>query len=173
MKKPKTKALPEVLYYVAHYASPIGTIEIKGDDKGIASILFLDKVLPTSAHIHPTLQPCVAQLIEYFTSNRKTFDLKLNTKGTDYQERVWHTLKNVSFGKTATYLEISKRMLDANANRAVGNAIGKNPISIIIPCHRIIGSDGKLVGYSGSLWRKEWLLHHETGNIYGKQSSLF
>ena len=116
------------------------------------------------------LKKCVQQLDEYFTGNRKEFELTLSPKGTEFQGKVWTELLKVPFGKTRSYLEQSKKLGDVKAIRAVASANGRNPISIIIPCHRIIGSDGSLTGYAGGIWRKKWLLEHESGN---KQQSLF
>ena len=101
------------------------------------------------------------QLDAYFNGTRKEFDLQLDPEGTDFQKRVWKELLNVPFGKTRTYLEQSKKLGDIKAIRAVASANGKNPIAIIIPCHRILGSDGSLTGYASGLWRKKWLLEHE------------
>ncbi|MGZ4035714.1 MAG: methylated-DNA--[protein]-cysteine S-methyltransferase, partial [Bacteroidia bacterium] len=103
----------------------------------------------------------------------KEFGLKLNPQGSEFQKKVWNQLLEVPFGKTNSYLDISKKLGDPNATRAVGNANGSNPICIIIPCHRVIGSSGKLVGYSGGLWRKVWLLNHEKSITFGKQTELF
>jgi methylated-DNA-[protein]-cysteine S-methyltransferase len=159
--------------HLAYLSSPIGTIEIKGNEEGILSIYFLDDKKRTSNKIHPSLLNCVHQLEEYFTGERKQFDLKLNLEGTEFQNRVWNQLTKIPYGRTSTYLEISKKLGDALATRAVGNANGSNPISIIIPCHRVIGVNGKLVGYGGGLWRKEWLLKHEVNIVWGRQESLF
>ena len=159
--------------HTAYYLSPIGLIEITGNEDGIATVLFLEDKNNPSKIIHPSLKECAYQLDEYFVGIRKEFGLKLNPKGSEFQKKVWNKLEQVSFGKTRSYLQISKQMGDANATRAVGNANSKNPICIIIPCHRIIGNSGKLVGYSGKLWRKEWLLNHEKSVIFGKQTELF
>ena len=98
---------------------------------------------------------------EYFRKQRKVFELPLKPEGTDFQKKVWQALTQVPYGKTSTYKEIAERTGDLKAVRAVGGANRKNPIAIIIPCHRIIGSDNHLTGYAGGLWRKEWLLRHE------------
>ena len=153
-----------------YYKTPIGTAKIIGDINGISSVIVIDDDIDTSEIIPEYLKPCVQQLNEYFAGTRKQFDLKLNTSGTDFQKRVWNELLNVSFGKTRSYLEQSKKLGDAKAIRAVASANGKNPIWIIIPCHRIIGSDGSLTGYAGGLWRKKWLLAHESPS---PQQSLF
>jgi len=117
----------------------------------------------SAGEIPPCLQECVRQLEEYFQGQRRAFSLKLLPRGTEFQQRVWAQLLKVPYGSTASYRDIALALGDADAVRAVGSANGKNPISIIIPCHRIIGSDGKLIGYGGGVWRKEWLLRHERG----------
>jgi methylated-DNA-[protein]-cysteine S-methyltransferase len=159
--------------YLTYYSSPIGIIEITGNEDGIASLYFVDTKKDDSQIIPPLLKECVYQLDEYFKGIRKEFGLKLNPQGSEFQKKVWNELHTVPFGKTASYLQISKQIGDSNATRAVGNANGSNPISIIIPCHRVIGSNGKLTGYGGGLWRKEWLLKHERTIQFGKQAELF
>jgi len=154
----------------AYYKTPIGTAKIIGDTNGIISITVLDDSIETSKKIPINLQDCVTQLGEYFNGTRTNFNLKLNPQGTDFQKRVWTELLNVSFGKTRNYLQQSKKLGDAKAIRAVASANGKNPIWIVIPCHRIIGSDGSLTGYASGLWRKKWLLAHESPS---PQQSLF
>lgn len=158
----------------AYYQSPIGNLEIKGDKNGIQSILFIEderhSELVSGSH-SDELQNCVTQLDEYFNKKRTEFDLKLNPNGTKFQKKVWKELQKVPFGKTRSYLEQSTILGDVKAIRAVASSNGKNPISIIIPCHRIIGSDGSLTGYAGGLWRKKWLLEHE--GVLSKQQSLF
>lgn len=162
-----------ITFNVAHYKSPIGNLEIKGNKNGIQSIYFIDddcnpEFVSGSCSIE--LQNCIEQLDEYFNGNRTSFNLKLNPKGTDFQQQVWKELLKIPFGKTQSYLEQSKALGNVKAIRAVASANGKNPISIIIPCHRIIGSDGSLTGYAGGIWRKKWLLEHESNS---KQQSLF
>lgn len=154
----------------AYYKTPIGTAKIVGDVHGIHAITVLDEAIKTSTTIPECLQDCIQQLDEYFQGTRTQFDLKLNPQGTDFQKRVWKELLNVSFGKTRNYLEQSKKLGDPKAIRAVASANGKNPIWIVIPCHRIIGSDGSLTGYAGGIWRKKWLLAHESP---APQQSLF
>ena len=155
---------------ITYYKTPIGTAKIEGNNDGITSITVLNEEIPTSKTNPACLQDCVLQLNEYFTGNRKTFNLKLNPQGTKFQKKVWEALQNVPYGKTITYLEQSKILGNVKAIRAVAGANGKNPISIVIPCHRIIGSDGSLTGYAGGLWRKKWLLEHENPTT---QQSLF
>ena len=111
-----------------------------------------------------SLLECVKQLKEYFEGNRRSFDLKINPLGTEFQKKVWYKLLEIPYAEVISYLELSKRLGNVKAIRAVGHANGQNRINIIIPCHRVIGSDSRLVGYGGGLWRKEWLLRHEAGN---------
>jgi methylated-DNA-[protein]-cysteine S-methyltransferase len=155
----------------AYYKSPIGTIEIKGNTKEIHSIYFIEEEFSTELEVTSgEIKKCIQQLGEYFNGTRTEFALTIHPKGTEFQGKVWTELLKVPFGKTRSYLEQSKKLGDVKAIRAVASANGKNPISIIIPCHRIIGSDGSLTGYAGGVWRKKWLLEHETGN---KQQTLF
>lgn len=150
--------------YKLDYESPIGVIEIVGTDHGIHSILFSEEenkknLLQTDTP--PVLKECYNQLDEYFKGNRQEFSFPYGIEGTDFQRTVWNALTEIPYGKTGTYKDIARSIGNEKAIRAVGNANGKNKLSIVIPCHRIIGSSGKLVGYAGGLWRKEWLLKHE------------
>ena len=151
-------------------SSPIGQLNITGDDEGVKEVTFLTDNEPISTIIPDSLSTCVAQLSEYFDGKREDFDLKLNPQGTEFQRKVWEILLEIPFSKTRSYLEQSKVFGDVKAIRAVASANGKNPIAIIIPCHRVIGSDGSLTGYAGGKWRKQWLLNHESPS---KQQSLF
>ena len=155
-----------------YYKSPIGILEIKGNEEGIQSVLFVsdDFSIPKETSKIENLTNCVLQLSEYFSGSRKEFALNLNIRATKFQEQVWRVLLEIPFGKTKTYKEQSLVVGDVKAIRAVAAANGKNPIAIIVPCHRIIGSDGSLTGYAGGIYRKKWLLEHE-GVI--KQQSLF
>ncbi|PHS67007.1 MAG: cysteine methyltransferase [Flavobacterium sp.] len=153
-----------------YFKSPIGTLEIKGNQDGLSSLHFLDSKekppLKTSKH----LQETVAQLQEYFEGTRTEFNLKLNPEGTDFQKRVWKQLQEIPFSKTVSYQTIANRLGDPKVIRAAASANGKNPIAIIIPCHRVIGKDGSLTGFAGGLHRKKWLLEHECPV---KQQTLF
>lgn len=150
--------------------SPLGYTKIVGDIDGINSVTVLNSEEKITDIIPVELEDCVIQLNEYFEGSRKEFNLKLNPQGTDFQKKVWNALEQINYGKTNSYLELSKQLGDVKAIRAVANANGKNPIWIIIPCHRIIGSDGSLTGYAGGLHRKKWLIEHESPY---KQQSLF
>lgn len=150
--------------------TPLGHAKIIGDEQGISSVSILNTKAELSEIIPEMLLNCVIQLKEYFNETRKAFDLKLNPTGTTFQKKVWNQLLTIPYGKTISYLELSKQLGDVKAIRAVASANGKNPLWIIVPCHRVIGSDGSLTGYAGGLHRKQWLLNHES--TY-KQQSLF
>ncbi|GAA0737562.1 methylated-DNA--[protein]-cysteine S-methyltransferase [Gaetbulibacter jejuensis] len=150
--------------------TPLGYTKITGNNDGIASVTVLNSEEQISDIIPESLEDCVYQLNEYFEGKRQVFDLNLNPQGTDFQKTVWEALLTIPYGKTMSYLELSKQLGDVKAIRAVANANGKNPLWIIVPCHRIIGTDGSLTGYAGGLHRKQWLLEHESPY---KQQSLF
>jgi len=150
--------------------SPLGFTKISGDVNGITSVSILNSEEKITNIIPIELEACVSQLSEYFEGTRQQFHLKLNPEGTHFQKQVWKLLEQIPYGKTISYLELSKQLGDIKAIRAVANANGKNPLWIIIPCHRVIGSDGSLTGYAGGLQRKQWLLEHESPH---KQTSLF
>lgn len=150
--------------------TPLGTCKISGGAQGITQVTILNEEIPASEIIPDSLQQCAEQLQEYFEGTRLNFQLQLNLSGTPFQKKVWKSLEQIPYGKTTTYLQQSRLLGDEKAIRAVASANGKNPLWIILPCHRIIGSDGSLTGYAGGLWRKKWLLHHEQGC---KQQQLF
>jgi methylated-DNA-[protein]-cysteine S-methyltransferase len=154
----------------AFIKSPVGITVIKGDEEGIAEISVLNEDIPLPDSIPAELKNAVKQLQEYFDGNRTAFDFKMNPKGTDFQKKVWKALLEIPFGTTTSYQALSIKLGDVKAIRAVAAANGKNPLWIVVPCHRVIGSDGSLTGYAGGLWRKKWLLEHETPPI---QQSLF
>ncbi|WP_299367471.1 methylated-DNA--[protein]-cysteine S-methyltransferase [Winogradskyella sp.] len=150
--------------------TPLGHAKIVGDDNGIASVSILNPKEELSEVIPETLLDCATQLKAYFNNQIKTFDLNLNPEGTSFQKKVWNQLQRIPYGKTISYLDLSKQLGDIKAIRAVASANGKNPLWIIVPCHRVIGSDGSLTGYAGGLHRKQWLLNHESEY---KQQTLF
>jgi methylated-DNA-[protein]-cysteine S-methyltransferase len=149
--------------------TPLGIAKIVGDEHGISSISVSDNG-ESSLTIPDNLQEAVLQLQDYFDKKRTHFTFKLNPQGTDFQQKVWKSLLEIPFGKTRTYREQSKLLGDVKAIRAVASANGKNPLWIVVPCHRVIGTDGSLTGYAGGLWRKKWLLEHENPS---NQQSLF
>lgn len=150
--------------------TPLGHAKVTGDTNGITSVSISDTTEQLSEIIPENLLDFVTQLKAYFREERQNFDLKLNPNGTDFQKRVWQELQKIPYGKTCSYLELSKKLGNPKAIRAVANANGKNPLWIIIPCHRVIGSDGRLTGYAGGLYRKQWLINHENRH---KQQTLF
>jgi methylated-DNA-[protein]-cysteine S-methyltransferase len=142
-----------------YYTSPIGLIEV-GGDVAIRSLYFVDG-RREGVESCALVEEAIRQLAAYFAHGRRDFDMPLAMDGTPFQRQVWQGLLTVPYGKTASYMDIANTLGNPKAIRAVGAANGQNPISIIVPCHRIIGSNGKLIGYGGGLWRKEWLLRHE------------
>jgi methylated-DNA-[protein]-cysteine S-methyltransferase len=150
--------------------SPLGVTKIEGNEAGITSVTVLNTQEKITDIIPEVLEDCVLQLNEYFNGKRQKFSLKLNPKGTEFQQKVWNALLDIPHGKTTTYLNLSRELGDIKAIRAVANANARNPLWIIVPCHRVIGTNGKLTGYAGGLFRKQWLLEHESPY---KQQSLF
>ena len=153
----------------AYIKTPLGIATIIGDENGVSEIS-VSQEGEVSTIIPAVLQEAVLQLPDYFEKKRTSFDFKINPKGTDFQIKVWNALLEIPYGKTRTYLEQSKFLGDIKAIRAVASANGKNPLWIVIPCHRVIGTDGSLTGYAGGLCRKKWLLEHENPTT---QQSLF
>lgn len=146
------------------YKSPIGIVEIVGTEEVVSSIMFIegDEVRNTvNSEIPQVLVDCFTQLDEYFKGERHVFSFPYNFEGTEFQQKVWNALATIPYAETGSYKDIATAIKNEKAVRAVGTANGKNRLSIIIPCHRIIGSNGRLTGYAGGLWRKEWLLQHE------------
>ena len=148
-------------------STPMGLLQIEGSTKGISSITHVETTETAATNVPKILEEAVTQLREYFAKERSSFSLKLNLQGTDFQKRVWKELSTIPHGKTTTYLKMAQQLGDPKVIRAAASANGKNPISIIIPCHRVIGSDGSLTGYAGGLHRKKWLLAHESPVIQG------
>jgi methylated-DNA-[protein]-cysteine S-methyltransferase len=174
--------IPELTQHIqqtvsAFYRSPLGLLRISATDTYISEVSFID-TLEGSGHdgtdlqgpLSPLIIQCIEQLIQYFQGQRRVFEFPVHQEGTEFQIRVWNELASIPFGKTISYLEQSRRLGDTNAIRAVAGANGKNNIAIVVPCHRVIGSKRDLVGYGGGLWRKKWLLDHETKILYGVQT---
>lgn len=154
----------------ANLKTPLGTAVISGDENGISSISVFDEEREISGVIPEALQEAYQQIQDYFNGERIDFTFKINPSGTEFQKKVWQGLLEIPFGKTMSYQELSIQLGDVKAIRAVASANGKNPLWIVVPCHRVIGTDGSLTGYAGGLWRKKWLLDHENPV---KQQSLF
>ena len=150
--------------------TPLGFTEIQGDENGISKICILDEPVEIITEIPEIFNEAICQLQDYFDGKRKEFTFAINPIGSDFQKKVWQELVNIPYGKTCSYLDLSKKLGDVKAIRAVASANGKNPLWIVVPCHRVIGTNGSLTGYAGGLWRKKWLLEHENPI---KQESLF
>jgi len=153
-----------------HYESPIGWIEIEGSEGGVSALNFVESrsakaERPGKGPLPGPLTDCLLQLDEYFKGERTVFSLKLDLRGTAFQKQIWAKLLQVKFGRTTTYKALAEAIGRPAATRAVGGANHRNPVSIVVPCHRVVGSDGSLTGYGGGLWRKEWLLRHEGRDI--------
>jgi methylated-DNA-[protein]-cysteine S-methyltransferase len=167
MKKPLPKS-----YFYKTMQSPVGVLKLVGSKDGLAAILW-EKEKPRRVVINiigedkklPILLETEKQLKEYFVKKRTKFDLKLDWNGTTFQKKVWKALLNIPFGKTVSYADIAKKVGNPKAVRAVGGTNGRNPISIIAACHRVIGTSGKLTGYAGGMKAKAMLLNHEGGNF--------
>ena len=151
------------MHCIYKYNSIIGDIFISADENSLLSVKFVNHNFIENKE-NKIIRQTIKQLDEYFNGKRKKFELPLNPKGTEFQKKVWLQLMNIPYGKTATYKDIATLIGNTNASRAVGNANNKNPIAIIIPCHRVIGSNNKLTGYAGGLDKKEKLLNLEKNN---------
>ncbi|PFN04999.1 MULTISPECIES: methylated-DNA--[protein]-cysteine S-methyltransferase [Bacillus cereus group] len=145
--------------YQAYYESEIGLLEITANDEGITSVIFVEE--RKEENTSKIVEQCLAELDQYFHQKRTEFTVPLSATGTLFQKSVWDALYTIPYGVSASYLDIAEKVGNTKAVRAIGGANSRNPISIIVPCHRVIGKSGKLVGYAGGLWRKEWLLKHE------------
>jgi O-6-methylguanine DNA methyltransferase len=149
---------------VAYFSSPIGLIEICGSHEAVTS-LRLGTMRQYGVMANQVVEDAIEQVKAYFSGGRCTFDLSIALAGTAFQHRVWEHLLAIPYGQTQSYSEVARAIDNPRAVRAVGAAAGQNPISIIVPCHRVVGSHGDLVGYGAGLWRKEWLLQHEGARL--------
>jgi methylated-DNA-[protein]-cysteine S-methyltransferase len=161
--------------FITYYQSPIGFIRISGTETYINEMVFDDNPQTppsdgTGKDMPELILHAMEQLIQYFQGERRSFDLPINQKGSDFQQKVWHELINISYGKTISYLELSRRLGDVKVIRAAASANSKNNICIVVPCHRVIGANRDLVGYAGGLWRKKWLLQLENKVAHGVQT---
>ncbi len=159
--------------FTTYYQSPVGLLKISGAENYISEVSFHDKthkVEGRKKNLPPVFIQCIEQLIQYFNGERRKFEFPLDQPGTAFQKEVWSELLRIPFGKTISYQELANRCGDSKATRAVANANGKNNIAIVVPCHRVIGSNHDLVGYGGGLWRKKWLLEHEAKIAHGIQT---
>lgn len=145
------------------YESPVGFLILKSSESTLQEVIFANSKEKDSDKIPEILHKAKLQLSEYFSGNRFDFDLELEPSGTEFQKKVWNLLLEIPFGETTTYQALAKRLGSATYTRAVGLANGKNPIPVIIPCHRVVGADGKMVGFAGGVEKKKMLLLHELG----------
>ena len=165
-------------YASIHMRSPLGPMKLTGTEKSLTALDFVDEKEGTPADTENSRRPpavltdAAAQLDDYFKGRRAVFTLPLAPAGTAFQVRVWQALQKVPYGRTVSYGDIARAIGHPNACRAVGGANNRNPISIVIPCHRIIGADGRLTGYGGGLWRKKWLLEHEQASSGARTAIL-
>ncbi|MEI6947799.1 methylated-DNA--[protein]-cysteine S-methyltransferase [Paraflavisolibacter sp. H34] len=162
-----------------YYASPAGWLQLEATDDFITALSFIDDGEATAAVAAAPVPPgsvlnqCRTQLDEYFAGKRKAFDFPFRQEGTAFQQQVWNLLTAIPYGRTLSYLELARQFGNTKAIRAVGTANGRNRLAIVVPCHRVIGSNQKLVGYAGGLARKKWLLDHEARFLGGVQELGF
>ena len=165
--------IPDIVSYTTYYHSPVGLLKISGTEHYISEVSFFDKIQKVDnkkKNLPPLMIQCIEQLIQYFHGERRIFELPIHQPGTTFQQEVWSELMTIPYGKTISYLELARKTGDTKATRAVASANGRNNVAIIVPCHRVIGSNGELVGYGGGLWRKKWLLEHEAKVAHGVQT---
>lgn len=155
---------------IGYYNSPAGDLLITSLDDKITGVAFHEGER-SEIRLTPQIEQCISQLDEYFYRGRKFFDVDIQLSGTAFQKKVWNELLSIPYGRTISYLELGIRVGDINSVRAVGLANGQNPVAIIVPCHRVIGKNGELVGYRGGMDKKIWLLQHE--GAFAEQLSLF
>jgi methylated-DNA-[protein]-cysteine S-methyltransferase len=172
----------KLMRYTTHYSSPVGILEITADEESVLEILFLDAKhkpsprRPVTETINEVMEKCIQELGAYFEGTLKNFTFKYRLEGTEFQIKAWQALETIPFGALITYGEQAKQIGNPKAARAVGLCNGNNPISIVVPCHRVVGANGSLTGYGGDLWVKEWLIKHELkqiGRVQPEQLSLF
>lgn len=154
----------------AFFETPLGSAKLTANSNGISTFSISEKNQNSSDKVPAELTDAVSQIQKYFEGELREFQLKFSPEGTSFQKKVWKELQNISYGKTLSYQELAIVIGDVKAIRAVASANSKNPLWILIPCHRVIGKNGSLTGYAGGLWRKEWLLQHENSL---KQQRLF
>lgn len=150
--------------HIQQFDTPLGIMEIEATDSAVLSIHFVDRT--RTANPNSITQLVKKQLEEYYDGEREAFDLPLSPSGTEFQQTVWNALSIIGFGKTCSYSDIAHQIKNPKAVRAVGSANGKNPLTIVVPCHRVIGSNGSLTGYASGTERKQWLLNHEANTLF-------
>jgi methylated-DNA-[protein]-cysteine S-methyltransferase len=158
-----------LVIYQLGMETPVGTLVIKGTADFICELNFAAQAVVSDENVPPLLLTCKQQLEEYFAGNREVFDFPISQPGTDFQQTVWKQLVAIPYGRTISYMQLAKEINNPKSIRAVGTTNGKNQLAIVVPCHRVIGSDGSLTGYAGGLWRKKWLLELERKVKHGEQ----
>jgi methylated-DNA-[protein]-cysteine S-methyltransferase len=158
---------------LVYFNTPIGFVRITEDDGFITSVYLLDGEFEENLPETELLGTAVRQLDEYFKGERREFDLPIKQQGSDFQQGVWAALSKIGYGKTISYSQQSKSMGNPLGIRAIASANGKNHLVIVVPCHRVIGSDGSLTGFGCGIWRKKWLLEHEARVMGHGQINLF
>lgn len=161
-----------------YHQSPLGRLELTATEAALVSVSFVEaekakSPLRAATSSTDILDETIRQLDAFFEGTRTAFDLPIFAEGTPFQQRVWVTLLSIPYGKTCSYLDVARELGDEKCIRAAASANGRNPIGIIIPCHRVIGKNGSLVGYAGDLWRKKWLLQHEITHSTSSKYGLF
>lgn len=156
------------MLFETYITSPCGPIKIVTDEVAVKEVTILEQAAEESSNLPMIALEAKQQLTDYFNGVRTSFDLELQPVGTAFQQKVWQLLTEIPYGETVTYLQMAEQLGDVKVIRAAASANGKNPIGIIIPCHRVIGQNGKLVGYAGGLPNKRWLLDHEKEVTHGK-----
>lgn len=163
-----------------HYftPTPVGSLLIIGTDRMINALSIRDNdktdlPLLSKTELPDVFRQCVAEMEAYFAGSLRKFTMPVSQEGTPFQQSVWEQLLNIPYGQTTTYLQLAKDLNNPKAIRAVGTTNGRNQLWVVVPCHRVIGSDGTLTGYAGGLWRKKWLLEHEMKHRFGEQGQLF
>ena len=155
------------MIYITNIPSPLGSLKIQCTEEQVIAVEFVDDDAVFPQHSHPLLKQCILQVEEYFSGKRVAFHLPIAQDGSPFQQKVWNLLQEIPFGKTISYNKLAVQYGDLKAIRAVASANGKNKLAIIVPCHRVIGSNQSLTGYAGGLWRKKWLLEHEAKHSIG------
>lgn len=163
----------QLFSHIDYISSPIGNVCIRASERGITDIFFTDEEAIDQLSKNQFIKKCKLQLNEYFEGKRKVFDVTLDMYGTSFQKLVWYELLTIQFGNTISYLSMASKLGNKNKIRAVAKANAQNKINILVPCHRVIGSNGELIGYSGGIWRKKWLLDHEEKIEYNRKQLIF
>ena len=151
--------------FTRHLISPLGTLRLTATDRGLRSVGFVERADGQADDDHPVLERAAGELSEYFAGKRTTFSVPLAAEGTDFQHEVWEHLRTIPPGRTVSYADVARAVGKPRGSQAVGRANGSNPLAIVVPCHRVVGTTGKLTGYAGGVERKQWLLRHEGGTL--------